>query len=93
MITKDNFLIEYSSTYLTFRPSTAKTHADYVHVCSRDKVFHKWTCAKVRDKLIKLMNFLKIPESCVDRPLIEELLEDPMVKDYITANVPSWMVS
>jgi len=36
---------------------------------------------------------LKIPESCVDRSLMEELLEDPMVKDYITANVPSWMAS
>ena len=93
MITKDNFLIEHSSTYLTFVPSTAKTHADFTHVCSRDKRFHSWTCAKVRDKLIKLMNFLKIPESCVDSSLMEELMEDPMVKDYITANVPSWMAS
>ena len=91
MITKENFRIEYRSTYLTFVPSTAKTHADLVHVCSRDKVFHKWTCAKIRDMLVKTLNELNITEDKVDRPLIKELITTGAIKEYIHANVPSFM--
>ena len=89
MITKENFRIE--SNYLTFVPSTAKTHADFTHVCSRDRRFHKWTCAKVRNLLIKVMNEENVTENEVDRDLIDVYLYHPLVRDYITANVPSWM--
>jgi len=93
MITKENFRIEYSSTYLTFIPSTAKTHADFTHICSRDRRFHKWTCAKVRDLLIKELNDNNITEDKVTRDVVESFLDNGAVKEYITANVPSWMRS
>jgi len=89
MITKENFRIE--SNYLTFVPSTAKTHADFTHVCSRDRRFHKWTCAKVRNLLIKVMNEENVTENEVDRDLIDVYLYHPLVREYITNNVPSWM--
>ena len=89
MITRENFRIE--SNYLTFTPSTAKTHADFTHVCSRDRRFHKWTCAKVRNLLIKVMNEENVTESEVDRDLIDVYLHHPLVREYITSNVPSWM--
>ena len=92
MITKENFRIEYNSTYLTFIPSTAKTHADFTHVCSRDKVFHKWTCAKVRNLMIKELNANNITEDKVNRDVIKSFLNNGIVKEYITANVPSWMI-
>jgi len=93
LITKENFRIEYRSTYLTFVPSTAKTHADFTHVCSRDRRFHKWTCAKVRDLLIKELNDNNITEDKVTRDVVESFLDNGAVKEYITANVPSWMRS
>jgi len=89
MITKENFRIE--SNYLTFVPSTAKTHADFTHVCSRDRRFHKWTCAKVRNLLIKVMNEENVTENEVDRDLIDVYLYHPLVREYIINNVPSWM--
>ena len=89
MITKENFRIE--SNYLTFVPSTAKTHADFTRVCSRDRRFHKWTCAKVRNLLIKVMNEENVTENEVDRDLIDVYLYHPLVREYITNNVPSWM--
>jgi len=89
MITKENFRIEFN--YLTFVPSTAKTHADFTHVCSRDRRFHKWTCAKVRNLLIKVMNEENVTENEVDRDLIDVYLYHPLVREYITNNVPSWM--
>jgi len=89
MITNENFRIE--SNYLTFVPSTAKTHADFTHVCSRDRRFHKWTCAKVRNLMIKELNANNITEDKVNRDVIESFLNNGIVKEYITANVPSWM--
>ena len=89
MITNENFRIE--SNYLTFVPSTAKTHADFTHVCSRDRRFHKWTCAKVRNLMIKELNANNITEDKVNRDVIESFLNKGIVKEYITANVPSWM--
>ena len=89
MITKENFRIE--SNYLTFVPTTAKTHADFTHVCSRDRRFHKWTCAKVRNLLIKVMNEENVTENEVDRDLIDVYLYHPLVREYILDNVPSWM--
>jgi len=88
-ITKENFRIE--SNYLTFVPSTAKTHADFTHVCSRDRRFHGWTCAKVRNLMIKVLNDNNITEDKVDRDVIKSFLENGIVKEYITNNVPSWM--
>ena len=88
MITKENFRIE--SNYLTFTPSTAKTHADFTHVCSRDRRFHKWTCAKVRNLLIKELNNNNITEDQVNRDVVKSFLKNGLVNDYLEANCAWW---